>query len=110
VTGRESSGARVPRASSTAPFHLWSDRQIARERQRASYRRFEEIQGAYWYCVDHDHWPDSFDPFNAIRDLIEEVRRYRRSLSAHHELGTLSDAAIREGIGHGCQVCARAQR
>lgn len=80
------------------------------ERQRASYRRFQSIQDAYWFCVDCDRWPEGFDPFNAIRDLLEEVRRYRASLSAHHELSTLSDSAIRDSIGGPCQVCARAQK
>lgn len=72
-------------------------------------RRAEAIEDAYAYCVSHDRWPDGFFPFDAIRFLLEERRAYVRALSAHHELSTLSEAAIRESIGGDCQVCARAR-
>ncbi|HXH87248.1 MAG TPA: hypothetical protein VNI55_01395 [Gaiellaceae bacterium] len=42
----------------------------------------------------------------AVKD--EALRRGRAAIFAHHEMGTLSDKAIRESIGGTCQICARA--
>jgi hypothetical protein len=73
-------------------------------------KRRDDIDEAYAYCVNHDRWPEGFSPFDAIRDLLAEIRAYQHSLMAHHEISTLSHEVIRESIGGSCQVCARAQR
>ena len=39
----------------------------------------------------------------------EEIERYRRALSAHHDLSTLSDEVIREYDFRECPVCRRAR-
>jgi hypothetical protein len=75
-----------------------------------SFARLAEIDDAYAFCVEHDRWPEGFSPFDAVRDLLADVRAYSRSISAHHELSTLSDTAIRESIGGPCQICKRAQQ
>lgn len=68
----------------------------------------DAIDAAYAFCVAHDQWPEDFSPFNAIRDLLHEVRRYDRVVIAHHDIATLSQEAIRESIGGPCQICRRA--
>jgi hypothetical protein len=73
-------------------------------------QRIQEIDTAYAYCVEHDQWPEGFNPFNAIRDLLRETNGYMRALSEHHNIANLSQAAIRESIGGTCQICAKAQR
>lgn len=70
--------------------------------------RTETIDAAYAFCVAHDHWPEGFNPFDAIRDLLREVRCYDRAVMAHHEISTLSEEAIRESIGGPCLICRRA--
>jgi hypothetical protein len=71
--------------------------------------RVEQIDEAYAYCIVHDRWPDGFWPFDAIRDLLAEVRAYRRALTAHHALSTLSDEVIAEYDYRECPVCRRAR-
>lgn len=68
----------------------------------------QEIDRAYWYCVDQDRWPEGFSPFDAIRDLLREVRGYSQALVAHHDVATLSADAVRESAGGACQICRRA--
>ncbi len=41
--------------------------------------------------------------------LQGEIAHYRRSLTAHHDIGTLSDEVLREYDFRACPVCARAQ-
>jgi hypothetical protein len=74
-----------------------------------SFRRVEEIEEAYAYCVEHDRWPDNFFPFNAIRDLLADIHGYRRALVAHHDIGTLSDDVLHEYDFRECPVCKKAR-
>ena len=47
-----------------------------------------------------------------VRELAEEVERYRRSIVAHHNIANLSEQAIKEGFGRpgGCPICEQAQK
>lgn len=45
----------------------------------------------------------------ALRDALETIARYRKSLLAHHEISTLSQSALAESLGGPCRICARAQ-
>jgi hypothetical protein len=71
--------------------------------------RLAEIEDAYGYCVERDKWPDGFNPFATIHDLLAATRAFNRSIVAHHNIAHLSDDAIKESIGGACQICARAQ-
>lgn len=58
-------------------------------------------------------WANIFaDQIEALASALAEAERerdnYRISLTAHHEMSTLSDEALRESIGRTCQICARA--